>query len=230
MLLLKRCGSLVTRARPMCCARTDLARSASCRMCNLVSLDHGHGHRSRSSGHIRCVMNSRALGVGLAFGHAEAETLIALAESASAHGARAVRPAPGRALLLIGIAEQDVTASAHEAARLGFVTRADDPRRRIVACPGAPACASGFIAARKLALEFADLLGSHILQGKDLMHISGCAKGCAHPQPAALTIVGSERGCGIVEHGTARATPHTYVDPRQLAAHLAQRIDEPVHG
>ena len=172
----------------------------------------------------------RALGVGLAFGHAEAETLIALAESASAHGARAVRPAPDRALLLIGIAEQDITASAHEAARLGFVTRADDPRRRIVACPGAPACASGFIAARKLALEFADLLGSHILQGKDLMHISGCAKGCAHPQPAALTIVGSARGCGIVEHGTARATPHTYVDPRQLAAYLAQRIDEPVHG
>jgi precorrin-3B synthase len=211
----------------------------------------------------------RALGVGLAFGHAEAETLIALAESASAHGARAVRPAPDRALLLIGIAEQDITASVHEAARLGFVTRADDPRRRIVACPGAPACASGFIAARKLALEFADLLsphpeepersegvskdgsirelghpsrrsrasarapqdeGSHILQGKDLMHISGCAKGCAHPQPAALTIVGSARGCGIVEHGTARATPHTYVDPRQLAAYLAQRIDEPVHG
>ena len=107
----------------------------------------------------------RALGVGLAFGHAEAETLIALAESASAHGARAVRPAPGRALLLIGIAEQDITALAHEAARLGFVTRADDPRRRIVACPGAPACASGFIAARKLALEFADLLSSHFLHG-----------------------------------------------------------------
>jgi len=172
----------------------------------------------------------RALGVGLAFGHAEAETLIALADIASAHGARAVRPAPGRALLLIGTAEQDVTALTHQAARLGFVTVRDDPRRRIVACPGAPACASGFIAARKLALEFADVLSSHFLNDDNLVHISGCAKGCAHPQPAALTIVGSARGCGIVERGTARATPHTYVDPRQLAAHLAQRIDEPAHG
>lgn len=178
----------------------------------------------------------RALGVGLAFGHAEAETLIALAEFASVHGARAVRPATGRAFLLIGIAEQDVTALAHEATRLGFVTRADDPRRRIVACPGAPACASGFIPARQVASELAALLSppqdedSQILRGNDLIHISGCAKGCAHPQPAALTIVGSERGCGIVERGTARAIPNTYVDPRQLAVHLAQHIDEPAHG
>jgi precorrin-3B synthase len=177
----------------------------------------------------------RALGVGLAFGHAEAETLIALAEFASVHGARAVRPT-GRAFLLIGIAEQDVTALAHEATRLGFVTRADDPRRRIVACPGAPACASGFIPARQVASELAALLSppqdedSQILRGNDLIHISGCAKGCAHPQPAALTIVGSERGCGIVERGTARAIPNTYVDPRQLAVHLAQHIDEPAHG
>ena len=63
-----------------------------------------------------------------------------------------------------------------------------------------------------------------------MVHISGCAKGCAHPQPAALTIVGSEHGCGIVEYGTARATPQTYVDPRQLAAHLAHRVSEPAHG
>jgi precorrin-3B synthase len=208
----------------------------------------------------------RALGVGLAFGHAGAETLITLAEFALAHGTRAIRPAPGRALLLIGIAEQAVTALAQDAGRLGFVMRADDPRRRIVACPGAPACASGFIAARALASELAELLsphpeehersegvskdgnirelgqpsrrtrtsarapqdeGSHFLRGFGTIHISGCAKGCAHPQPAALTIIGSERGCGIVERGTARATPHTYVDPRQLVAHL---IEEPAHG
>jgi precorrin-3B synthase len=211
----------------------------------------------------------RALGVGLAFGHAQAETLIALVEFAAAHGARAVRPAPSRALLLVGITDHNVTALTREAERLGFVTRSDDPRRRIVACPGAPACASAFIAARAIASEIAQLFsprpdepgpsgpgvsndgrkrdlgnpsrrsacglapqdeGSHVLRGKNLVHVSGCAKGCAHPQPAALTIVGSERGCGIVERGTARATPQTYVDPRQLTAHLAQRVSEPTHG
>jgi precorrin-3B synthase len=211
----------------------------------------------------------RALGVGLAFGNAAAETLIALAELASAHGACTVRPAAGRALLLIGIAEQDIAALAHEAKRLGFITRPDDPRRRIVACPGAPACASGLIAARQVASVLADLLsprpeepersegvskdgnkgeldhpsrrtrasarapqdeGGDVWRRFGTIHISGCPKGCAHPRPATLTIVGSERGCGIVKHGTARATPQTCVDPRQLAAHLAQRIDEPAHG
>ncbi len=210
-----------------------------------------------------------ALGVGLAFGHAAAETLISLADVAAAHGARSIRPAAGRALLLIGLAERNVAPLARAADRLGFMTRADDPRRRIVACPGAPACTSGFIAARRLALELADLLsprpeepersedvskdggarelghpsrrtrasarapqdeGSHVLRCNDLIHISGCPKGCAHPKSAALTIVGSERGCGIIEDGTARGSPHTYKKPQDLTTYLTCRVSEPAHG
>jgi precorrin-3B synthase len=130
-------------------------------------------------------------------------------------------------LLLIGIAEQNIAALAGDAERLGFVTRANDPRRRIIACPGAPACASGFIAARAIAGEIAE---SAALRNSETIHISGCAKGCAHPRPAALTIVGSEHGCGIVEHGTTRATPHAFIDPRLIAAYLAQRVSEAAHG
>ena len=51
-----------------------------------------------------------------------------------------------------------------------------------------------------------------------LVHISGCAKGCAHPGPAPLTIVGTSQGCGIVRDGTARETPETYVAVDDLAA------------
>jgi precorrin-3B synthase len=210
-----------------------------------------------------------AFGMTLAFGHAQAETLMELADTAAAYGAHSIRPTAGRALLLTGMAKQDVIALAREAEQLGFLTRADDPRRRIVACPGAPACASGFIAARKLASELADLLsprpeepgpsgpgvskdGSkqvpghpsrrtacgrapqdedlNVWCGSGTIHISGCAKGCAHPKPAALTIVGTERGCGVIEEGTARATPPAYVDSQDLAAHLSQRISEPAHG
>ena len=53
------------------------------------------------------------------------------------------------------------------------------------------------------------------------IHISGCAKGCAHPAPAALTVVGTERGCGIVRHGSARAAPRYHVDPTELGAEVA---------
>ena len=91
------------------------------------------------------------VGIALAFGHAHADALAELARIAAAHSARAVRPAPGRALLLIGVAAPNAPDLTAAAAQLGFVVRAGDARRRIAACPGVPACASGLIAARALA-------------------------------------------------------------------------------
>ena len=159
-----------------------------------------------------------AIGVGLAFGHAEAAALKALAEIAMAQGARWARPAPDRSLLLGPLGETQAMALSGEAQRLGFVTEAADPRRRIVACPGAPACASGLIAARSIAAEIARDVP---LAGEGLaLHVSGCAKGCAHPAQAPLTIVGTEQGCGIIANDTARVTPSTYLDESQLAAML----------
>ena len=54
------------------------------------------------------------------------------------------------------------------------------------------------------------------------MHVSGCAKGCAHPAPAPLTIVGTSQGCGIVRDGTARDMPETYVAADNLPALLSR--------
>jgi precorrin-3B synthase len=170
-----------------------------------------------------------ALGVALAFGHAQAEALARLAEIAAAHGIRAIRPAPGRSLLLIGAELEAANDLATEAAQLGFVVRADDARRRIIACPGQPACASGLIEARALAAEIAPGLPPVC----NLIHVSGCAKGCAHPASAALTVVGTERGCGIVRHGSAQAVPRRHVAPEELAtaiARIANDTDELVHG
>jgi precorrin-3B synthase len=172
---------------------------------------------------------SVALGLALAFGHAQADLLCELARIAASRGMRSVRPAPGRALLLLGLAEPDANALTSAAEALGFVVRADDPRRAIVACPGKPACASGFIAARALAAEIAPRVPAH----SGTIHISGCAKGCAHPAPAALTVVGTEHGCGIVRNGSARAAPGCYVAPADLAIEIL-RIGTPdreaVHG
>jgi precorrin-3B synthase len=147
-------------------------------------------------------------------------------------GATWVRPAPDRALLLGPLSEEAASATARAAERLGFVVEARDPRRRIVACPGAPACASGLIAARALAAEIARLVP---LPGEDglALHVSGCAKGCAHPAPAPLTIVGTERGCGLISHGSARATPVKTVATDQLLPAIMELADtrkEPAHA
>jgi precorrin-3B synthase len=171
-----------------------------------------------------------ALGVALAFGHAQADALAELMRLAAAHGVRSIRPAPDRALMLIGVPPGNADSLATAAERIGFVVRAGDPRRRIAACPGAPACASGHIDARRLAAALAPQLAG---SGAGIVvHVSGCAKGCAHPAPAALTVVGDEHGCGIVRNGTARAMPHHHIAPAGLADEVARAFaeGEAVHG
>jgi precorrin-3B synthase len=85
------------------------------------------------------------------------------------------------------------------------------------------------IASRALAAE----LARHVaLSGDGIgLHVSGCAKGCAHPKAAPFTIVGVEQGCGIVRDGSARDEPAEYVDPADVGA-LRHRIAtrEAVHA
>ena len=176
-----------------------------------------------------------AVGIGLAFGHAHADALAEIVRIAAAHGAAAMRPAPDRTMLLSGVAAPsavDLTAAAEQ---LGFVVRAGDFRRRVAACPGAPACASGLIPARALAAALTPALEPILgpARGGVSVHISGCQKGCAYPMPAALTLVGTARGCGVVHQGSARATPSHYLDPANLGAEIlriAAKTNEAAHG
>jgi precorrin-3B synthase len=164
---------------------------------------------------------SCAIGVALPFGQADAIDLIGLAAMARANGAAWIATAPNRTLLLGPIDETTGFALATAADHLGFIVDARDARRRVVACPGAPACASGLIAARVLAAEIANALSA--AQAGLAAHVSGCAKGCAHPAPAPLTIVGTAQGCGLIQNGSARAMPEHYVDTSDLAEIVAVR-------
>jgi precorrin-3B synthase len=160
-----------------------------------------------------------ALGIALVLGHTDAESLAALLAVAAQRGARAVWPAPNHALLLTGLSTRSARDLIIAAEHQGFIVRADDPRRRIAACPGAPACGSGLIAARTLAAGLVSLLAPIAGQGRDgggVVHVSGCPKGCAHPAPAALTLVGAPQGCAVIYNGRAGDAPHHYVDPAHL--------------
>ncbi|RUX92025.1 precorrin-3B synthase, partial [Mesorhizobium sp. M7D.F.Ca.US.004.01.2.1] len=153
------------------------------------------------------VRHAIALGIALPYGSMPADKIIALAQSALTHGTSEIRLAPGRAFLFLGQPAAANSSLQRTAATLGFVTSPADPRTRIAACPGTPACASGRIATRDIAetiaAENADILDF-------TLHVSGCAKGCAHPGPAALTIVGGENGAGLVVNATAKALPAGY--------------------
>ncbi|MBT1156131.1 precorrin-3B synthase [Aminobacter anthyllidis] len=150
-----------------------------------------------------------ALGIALPFGSIDASTLIQFCHDAATAGATGIRPAPGRTLLVMGLDPASADTLAANAKSLGLVTSPADPRIRIAACPGAPACASGMIAARDVATDIATGLGES-LDPTLTLHVSGCAKGCAHPGPATLTIVGDEKGAAFVVGGTATGLPAAY--------------------
>jgi precorrin-3B synthase len=157
---------------------------------------------------------SLACGIGLAFGHSDATVLEQLADAASDAGASGFRAAASRTFTTIGLTAEAAPDFVIAANKLGFITRADDPRRRVIACAGAPVCASAHIASRALAPRIAK-------EAECTIHISGCAKGCAHAGPVALTIVGTADGCALIGNGSARDAPFAVVPTGELPAAIA---------
>lgn len=154
-----------------------------------------------------------ALGLAPAFGQVEAISLIALLETAQAKGITAISPAPGHALLAFGPAAACHALKSH-AEQAGFITGPDDPCLSIAACPGQPACTSAHFDTRALARAIASKGG--LLDGSFTLHISGCAKGCAHPESALLSLSGTPDGPAFVFDGKASDPPNA-----RLAANRA---------
>jgi sulfite reductase beta subunit-like hemoprotein len=162
-----------------------------------------------------------AVSVGVPYGRLDAATLAALADLAETFADGALRLGPRRLLFVAGATPHGAAAFRAAAEALGLVVHADDPRRRVEACPGAPACASAHGQTRDLA----DRLAPLVPEGRTL-HVSGCAKGCARPAPADLTLVRRPGGgVALVERGRASDPPArtgTEADiPAWIAEHAA---------
>jgi precorrin-3B synthase len=96
----------------------------------------------------------------------------------------------------------------------GLILTASDPRLAVTACTGAPGCPQATVETRALAAT----LALHVPQGTRL-HVSGCAKGCAHPGPADLTLVGRDGAFDLVVGGAPWDDPSRRgIDPRDVAA------------
>jgi len=173
--------------------------------------------QSEAIGTHRLHNTALAYGVGLAFSHADATSLKGLLEAARSAGASGVCTAPGRTLMIIGLTSASVAAFAASAEQLGFIARADDPRRHVIACAGAPVCAAAHIAARAMAPAIA-ATAAPFLDRSFTIHVSGCAKGCAHAPAAALTVVGTPEGCALIADGSTRDVPYTVVPAHELPA------------
>lgn len=143
--------------------------------------------------------------VGLAFGLVQASTLAALGACG------ALRLTPWRSLLVEG------TLPLPDRAEL--ITEAGDWRLRITACTGAPGCGQALAPTRDLAMALAGVVPSG-----QLLHVSGCAKGCAHPK-AATTVVAAAQGYNLIRFGTAAGVPdHQGLDRPALEQLLKQEM------
>jgi precorrin-3B synthase len=173
--------------------------------------------RRHGPGRLVLADGSLALIVGLPFGQVGAEALAGFAQAAPA----GLRPAPHQTLIVTGLSEADALRLSGLADALGLVTRADDPRRAIAACPGAPACASGRFATRDAAEALAPLLAGFGTESVGI-HVSGCAKGCAHPAPAPLTLSGQEGGIGVIVSGLAGDSAEIVLPQAELSPAMAR--------
>ena len=138
--------------------------------------------------------------VGLEFGQMRGETLAALAQLGP------IRLTPWRLLLIENVRVAPDTS--------GLIVQPDDPLLHVVACTGAPGCLQGRqptrVLARSLASSLARSLAEQVVPGlsaRPLLHVSGCAKGCAHPTKAAMTLTAEASGFALVRDGRADDVP-----------------------
>ncbi len=98
-----------------------------------------------------------------------------------------------RRTLVFPVQEQDKAAFRELALRIGGITRPEDLRLRVHACPGTPGCSRAAVPARRDAEGILAALGEGGLP-QGTIHISGCAKRCAYPSRADITAIGAEDG------------------------------------
>lgn len=146
----------------------------------------------------------------LAFGELRAETLLRVAALG------ALRLTPWRMLLIEGLADApDVD---------GLIAQAHDPLLRVAACVGQPGCVQAVATTRPLARA----LAPHVPAG-EMLHVSGCAKGCAHPADAR-TLVAVPGGFDLIRQGRASSPPDLHALPAEaLALHLGSTATPTAH-
>lgn len=126
--------------------------------------------------------------VALEFGQISAHDFETLAQLGP------LRLTPWRMLLVEGV--QDI------AALPGVILDATDPRLQVRACTGAPGCLQALSSTRDLARDLAPFMPNDTL-----LHVSGCAKGCAHPGSAAVVLTATAPDTFDLIHNGKAADP-----------------------
>jgi len=171
---------------------------------------------------------SRILGVAFPYRQATAVDLTAFIDDLETIGISEIRLSPNHGFFITCLSRDSASQAENSARRHGFWTSSDEPRANIALCSGIAGCGSAFYdtgAAAETLLEHAP----DLLDGSLAIHLSGCAKGCAHASIAPLTLVGAPSGYGLVVNGTASSGPAHYIAAKDLGIAL-ERLASRVAG
>ena len=141
--------------------------------------------------------------LALPFGRCDADQLARIADWAERFGGGEVRLSPWRGIVIPEVRRQDLRTLIALASGAGLIIEPADPRLAVFACPGQPDCVNASVMTRRDAARLA-AAARPLLQTGGQIHVSGCAKGCAHPGPAALTLVGDNGAYQVVVEGSPR--------------------------
>jgi precorrin-3B synthase len=170
---------------------------------------HPRAGETPSVGVVRMEDGGAVIGLKSRFGQIHATDLLAFLTFLGDLDVRDIRPAPDRCLYITGLDDESAAAVRQSAERFGLSADSDDPSSRIATCAGAGACGSSFYATKALAETLIKRL-PEVLDGSLDLHLSGCAKGCAHPR-RALTISGAANAYHLVLDGLASDAPDAQI-------------------
>ena len=163
-------------------------------------------------------MTLGAIGIGLPFGRVSGGNLQYLTQRAVEAGAAELRLTPWRAILAPCSSQQAAEQLAQTLPQDAFILDPADPRRRVAACVGAPACQRATTNVREDAGRLALLIAEN-----QFLHLSGCTKGCAYPRPAPVTLVGNQGRYDLIRDGAPPDSPsRSGLTLDEAAAYLRQ--------
>ncbi|ALG74285.1 precorrin-3B synthase [Azospirillum thiophilum] len=159
--------------------------------------------------------------VAFPFGRLTAGTLAALASACAE-----IRITPWRALILVApSADAEAVARAH-----GAILSHADRRLKLTACSGAGGCDVGTTDTHATALAIADRAGP-LLDEVRMVHVSGCAKGCAHPAIADVTLTARDGRYDVALNAKpGDDSSHTGLSPADAVACVADLLTEESSG
>ncbi|MBF5095236.1 precorrin-3B synthase [Azospirillum sp. INR13] len=159
------------------------------------------------------------------FGRLTSATLSALAAACVEF-----RITPWRALILV----DPSTDAEHIAHAHGAILSHTDRRLKLTACSGAGGCDVGTTDTHATALAIANRAGP-LLDHVRMVHVSGCAKGCAHPAIADVTLTARDGEYDVALNAkpgdaASHMQGHTGLSPADAVARVADLLTEESAG